>query len=207
MAEDRPQRPYPPRDRFGAPGGGRPPAGPRPGFPPRAPFSPRPPAATPETSSIRLRDGERELEVHGSPPFCRQVVDDLPVLLARLRGEASGPGATRPAIALPAPAAPDAPGPAATRGPGAIAHATEPVASEANGHTSPGDRAAVSSPPDALDSAVIDVVRRAGRPIGIADIRARLDEKVSGQAVRRVLERNQQRVVSNGERPAAYRIR
>ena len=37
--------------------------------------------------TVRLQDGERSLEVTGSPAFVRQVLDDLPVLWARLRGE------------------------------------------------------------------------------------------------------------------------
>ena len=49
--------------------------------------------------SLRLRDGEREIEVSGSAAFVRQVLDDLPAMWARLHGE----GSTRPArIDLPA---------------------------------------------------------------------------------------------------------
>ena len=49
--------------------------------------------------SLRLRDGEREIEVSGSAAFVRQVLDDLPAMWGRLHGE----GSTRPArIDLPA---------------------------------------------------------------------------------------------------------
>ena len=34
-----------------------------------------------------MRDGDREIEVSGSPAFIRQVIDDIPDLWARLHGE------------------------------------------------------------------------------------------------------------------------
>ena len=75
---------------------------------PRPPF--RPPVPTPRpnsepaptSSSVRLKDGEREIEVSGTPIFVRQVLDDLPTLLARLRGETPP---TPAAIRMPAPSA------------------------------------------------------------------------------------------------------
>jgi hypothetical protein len=107
MPDDRPPRFGPPRERGGE----------RPGFVPRRPgFAPRGPSGPPPdpVHSVRLRDGDREVEASGSPMFVRQLLDDLPVLLARLRGEASG---GRPAsISLPQapPAAePGRPAPAA----------------------------------------------------------------------------------------------
>lgn len=61
----------------------RPPAG-----PPR-PFRPAPRLdsahALPHT--LRLRDGERELEVSGSAGFIRQVIDDIPDLWSRMHGQ------------------------------------------------------------------------------------------------------------------------
>ena len=71
----------------------------------RPPFRPAPrvevPAA-PMSHSLRLRDGDREIEVSGSAAFVRQVLDDLPAMWARLHGE----GSSRPArIDLPSPAA------------------------------------------------------------------------------------------------------
>jgi hypothetical protein len=51
---------------------------------------------------VRLQDGDRLVEVSGSAPFVRQVLDDLPSLWARLRGE----GSPRPAsIRMPRPPA------------------------------------------------------------------------------------------------------
>ncbi|MGA8665796.1 MAG: hypothetical protein WB804_02900, partial [Candidatus Dormiibacterota bacterium] len=80
-------------------------SGPRPNFnnsDTRPPFRPSPrvevPAA-PISHSLRLRDGDREIEVSGSAAFVRQVLDDLPAMWTRLHGE----GSTRPArIDLPA---------------------------------------------------------------------------------------------------------
>src|SRR5258708_20683999 len=94
MSDERPQRPFVPR---GAGPGGRPafnrpgPGGftPRPapgGFTPRPPFPStvqRPAPVAESVHSVRVRDGERELEVHGTPMFCRQVLDELPPPLAR----------------------------------------------------------------------------------------------------------------------------
>jgi hypothetical protein len=57
-----------------------------------------------------------------------------------------------------------------------------------------------------LDDQVVAILRAAGRPVGIAEIRSRLTEDVSGQAVRRVLERIEG-VANVGGRPAAYRLR
>ncbi len=69
----------------------------------RPPFRPAPrvevPAA-PMIHSLKLRDGDREIEVSGSAAFVRQVLDDLPAMWARLHGE----GSSRPGrIDLPAP--------------------------------------------------------------------------------------------------------
>jgi hypothetical protein len=36
--------------------------------------------------TLRLRDGEREIEVSGSAAFIRQMLDDIPALWARLEG-------------------------------------------------------------------------------------------------------------------------
>lgn len=36
--------------------------------------------------TLRLRDGEREIEVSGSAAFIRQILDDVPGLWARLEG-------------------------------------------------------------------------------------------------------------------------
>ena len=112
MPDDRPYQGRPSSDRpsFSGP---RQFSGPRPNFnnndsrqsfnnDSRPPFRPAPrvevPAA-PMSHSLRLRDGEREIEVSGSAAFVRQVLDDLPAMWGRLHGE----GSTRPArIDLPA---------------------------------------------------------------------------------------------------------
>ncbi|HEV3124903.1 MAG TPA: hypothetical protein VG266_10040 [Candidatus Dormibacteraeota bacterium] len=128
-------------------------------------------------ASLRLRDGDREIEVSGSPGFVRQALDDLPSLLARLRGET---GSARPtSISLPAP-------------PEAVPDVVADVVS--NGGSS-------------LDDKVLAVIAASRRPISIADIRERLEGQVSGQQVRRILERAGERVVSNGGKPATYRLR
>jgi len=36
--------------------------------------------------TLRLRDGDREIEVSGSAAFIRQMLDDIPALWARLEG-------------------------------------------------------------------------------------------------------------------------
>lgn len=141
---------------------------------------------------MRLRDGDREVEVSGSAGFVRQILDDLPALLARMRQE---PAARHPAISMPPPPAAPSPPPAEVVAP--PPGGAETVTSAANGHASGDD----------LTARVLDILRRAGRPIGIAEIRRRLPEDVSGQQVRRVLERASDQVVNTGGRPAEYRLR
>ena len=114
MPDDRPYQGRPSSDRpsFSGP---RQFSGPRPSFnndsrnDSRPPFRPAPrvevPAA-PMSHSLRLRDGEREIEVSGSAAFVRQVLDDLPAMWTRLHGE----GSTRPAR-IDLPAHTDAPAP------------------------------------------------------------------------------------------------
>jgi len=172
-----------PDDRhFNRPG----PRGPdRGGFVPRRPgFVPRPgPPGGPSTEpvhSVRLREGDREVEVTGSAAFVRQALDDLPALLARLRGD-SPP--RPPSISLPRP--PEA----------------EPPVAPAPRDRAEGDGAA------SVEDQVLAVLRQARRPMGIADIRRRLGEHVTGQQVRRILERAGDQVVSTGDKPAAYRLR
>src|ERR1700722_15773593 len=110
MPDDRPYQGRPSSDRpqFAGP---RQNFAPRPAFQPdnRPPFRPAPrvevPAA-PMIHSLKLRDGDREIEVSGSAAFVRQVLDDLPAMWTRLHGE----GSTRPArIDLPGHAEPPAP--------------------------------------------------------------------------------------------------
>ena len=195
MPDDRPRgRPFAPQ---------RPrPAGP-PTFTPRgaggSSFVPRPAGAPPpsrsaeQSHSVRLREGDREIEVSGSAAFVRQLLDDLPGILARLRSE----GPSRPAsISMPPPP------PEPARG------AAEPSA-EPEETPEPAPSAAVSTngSADALTRQVLDILRRSACPIGIAEIRKRLSDPVSGQQVRRVLERASDQVVNTGGRPAEYRLR
>jgi|SRR5438132_4360379 len=103
MADDRIDRSHQ------RPGDNRPPfRGPRPPFrPPGGRIEP----AAPMLHSVRLRDGERELEVTGSAVFVRQLLDDLASLWPRLHGN----GPVRPAnIAMPSPPPPREKAPAAT---------------------------------------------------------------------------------------------
>ena len=152
-----------------------------------------------QVHSVRLREGDREIEVSGSAAFVRQLLDDLPALLARLRSE----GSTKPAsISMPPPPAP-LPAPPAAPGPAASKAGEEDA-------PDPVERAAPTNgraPADALTRQVLAVMRRAARPMGIAEIRKRLPEPVSGQQVRRVLERASEQVVNTGGRPAEYRLR
>jgi hypothetical protein len=151
---------------------------------------------------IRLRDGDREVEVHGSLATCRQFLDELPALWSRLRPQGSS-STPSPSIALPPP--PAAPAAAAEgrdehrRDRHARERSAQAQRSRENGHARNGGAAT-------LDEQVVAILRAAGRPISIADIRERLADDVSGQAVRRVLERTEG-VANVGGRPAAYRLR
>src|SRR3989442_2114016 len=147
-------------------------AGPRPFRPPGRVEPP----SMPVTHSVRLREGDRELEVSGSAAFVRQVLDDLHLLWPRLRGEPPG----RPQhISMPPPP--------------------------------PREEAAPAKPEIAvvptLDDRVISVLREASRPLAVAAIRKRIGESTTPQQVRRVLERNSDRLTVAGTRPATYRLR
>jgi hypothetical protein len=213
MPDDRPYQGRPSSDRpsFSGP---RQFSGPRPSFnndsrnDSRPPFRPAPrvevPAA-PMSHSLRLRDGDREIEVSGSAAFVRQVLDDLPAMWTRLHGE----GSTRPArIDLPAhveASAPvvaehvnrvpeSAPEPARTIAPAAVA----PAAASNGKHTS------TRSTPD---DKVLAVLKESTRPLAVAAIRKRLGGSFTPQQVRRILERNAPKVTVTDERPATYRLR
>jgi pyruvate/2-oxoglutarate dehydrogenase complex dihydrolipoamide acyltransferase (E2) component len=147
--------------------------------------------------SVRLREGEREIEVSGSAAFVRQLLDDLPALLGRLRAE----GSARPAsISMPPP--PSIPAPPAVPASPAAEAAEDPEPEESPDRATNG-----RAPADALTRQVLAILRRNARPMGIAEIRKRLSEPVSGQQVRRVLERASEQVVNTGGRPAEYRLR
>jgi hypothetical protein len=214
MPDDRPYQGRPSSDRpsFSGP---RQFSGPRPNFnnndsrpsfnnDSRPPFRPAPrvevPAA-PMSHSLRLRDGDREIEVSGSAAFVRQVLDDLPAMWTRLHGE----GSTRPArIDLPA----------RTEAPvAALAGAAAPVADE----VAPAPVKAAAPAPAAAsngkstrstpDDKVLAVLKDSTRPLAVAAIRKRLGGTFTPQQVRRILERNAPKITVTDERPATYRLR
>ncbi len=203
MPDDRSYQGRPSSDRPGF-AGPRQFSGPRQNFTPpdsRPPFRPSPrvevPAA-PLAHSLRLRDGDREIEVSGSAVFVRQVLDDLPAMWARLHGE----GSTRPArIDLPAPA------PHEEHSAPETAVAPEPVAAtapHATRATSNGKHIAERGTPD---DKVLAVLKASSRPLAVAAIRKRLGGTFTPQQVRRILERNAPKVSVTDDRPATYRLR
>ena len=179
-------------------------SGPRPQYnDTRPPFRPAPrvevPAA-PMAHALRLRDGDREIEVSGSAAFVRQVLDDLPAMWARLHGE----GSTRPArIDLPARSEP------ARTAPASVAEQDEravepPPSSKAVVAASNGKHTSTRSTPD---DKVLAVLRESTRPLAVAAIRKRLGGSFTPQQVRRILERNAPKVSVTDDRPATYRLR
>jgi hypothetical protein len=188
------------RGRNERPAGPPPDRGDRPGFAAQRPFV-RPPTRggdlPPPDHRVRLRDGDREIEVSGGPAFVRQVLDDLPTLMARLRGEAPG----RSTISMPAPPLEHAPD--GTTAPTALIVAAESIGGAANGEV----HAVEAQPPATLEERIFEVLRRSSRPLAIAAIRQRLDgEGVTGQQVRRLLEKAGARVIVSAERPATYSL-
>jgi hypothetical protein len=151
--------------------------------------------------SLRLRDGEREIEVSGSAAFVRQVLDDLPAMWTRLHGE----GSTRPAR-IDLPARSEAAAPAAEA---PIVHqetAPEPARAPAPAAAvaSNGKHTTTRSTPD---DKVLAVLKESTRPLAVAAIRKRLGGSFTPQQVRRILERNAPKVSVTDERPATYRLR
>ncbi len=214
MPDDRPYQGRPTSDRPQFSGPRQNFSGPRPAFQTdsRPPFRPAPrvevPAA-PMTHSLKLRDGDREIEVSGSAAFVRQVLDDLPAMWARLHGE----GSSRPGrIDLPAPRQQE---PSVTEEPMAVhevaeapvvARAQEPVANGKHpAGASNGKRAA--SERGTPDDKVLAVLKGSSRPLAVAAIRKRLGSTFTPQQVRRILERNALKVFVTEDRPATYRLR
>lgn len=154
----------------------------------------------PPDHRVRLRDGDREVEVSGNPAFVRQVLDDLPSLLARLRGESPG----RSTISMPAPPSPAQAPLAPERLPvPAVDLATPTNGSASHMASTPAETATSGS----LEDRIIAVLRDSSRPLAVAAIRERLeDDAVSGQQVRRLLERATSRVRVSTERPATYSL-
>ena len=202
MPDDRPYQGRPSSDRpsFSGP---RQFSGPRPNYnnnDSRPPFRPAPrvevPAA-PMSHSLRLRDGDREIEVSGSAAFVRQVLDDLPAMWTRLHGE----GSTRPArIDLPA----RSEAPAAEQPHRVPESAPEPTRTAAPAAISNGKHTSTRSTPD---DKVLAVLKESTRPLAVAAIRKRLGGSFTPQQVRRILERNAPKVSVTDERPATYRLR
>ena len=160
------------------------------------------------THSLKLRDGDREIEVSGSAAFVRQVLDDLPAMWARLHGE----GSSRPGrIDLPAPRQQERPAaeePAAVHEAAeehVIARAQEPVANGKHPAASNGKRTA--SERGTPDDKVLAVLKGSTRPLAVAAIRKRLGSTFTPQQVRRILERNAPKVFVTDDRPATYRLR
>ncbi|MHB8489076.1 MAG: hypothetical protein ACYDCS_06575 [Candidatus Dormibacteria bacterium] len=149
--------------------------------------------------SLRLRDGDREIEVSGSAAFVRQVLDDLPAMWTRLHGE----GSTRPArIDLPAHS--EAATPAVAERPHRVPEtAPEPVPARTPA-ASNGKHTSTRSTPD---DKVLAVLKESTRPLAVAAIRKRLGGTFTPQQVRRILERNAPKVSVTDERPATYRLR
>jgi hypothetical protein len=141
--------------------------------------------------------------VSGSAGFVRQLLDDLPALLGRLRSEPTSRSASISMPPAPSAFMPPPPSlPAAAAAPAVTKAAEVPVevrspAPATNGH----------GPVDALTRQVLAIMRKTARPMGIAEIRKRLSDPVSGQQVRRVLEKASDQVVNTGGRPAEYRLR
>lgn len=214
MPDDRPYQGRPSSDRpsFSGP---RQFSGPRPSFnnndsrnDSRPPFRPAPrvevPAA-PMSHSLRLRDGDREIEVSGSAAFVRQVLDDLPAMWTRLHGE----GSTRPArIDLPAHA--EAAAPVAAEHVNRVPEsAPEPVRTLAPAAAAPavGSNGKHTTTRATPDDKVLAVLKESTRPLAVAAIRKRLGGSFTPQQVRRILERNAPKVTVTDERPATYRLR
>jgi hypothetical protein len=160
-------------------------------------------------TTLRLRDGDREIEVSGGAGFVRQVLEDLPVLLSRLRGDAE---VTPSAIRMPSPSPRMSP-------PAAVEEATgdPPQPEEPPFHpATPSTTGTGEPPPPApesgsgagnLEERVIAMLHAASHPLPVAAIRSRLGAGISGQQVRRILERAGSRVVATDDRPIRYRLR
>jgi hypothetical protein len=160
--------------------------------------------------SLRLRDGEREIEVSGSAAFVRQVLDDLPAMWARLHGE----GAARPGrIDLPAPRQQDRPAPEPAATVASHVAVEEPVAAPANEpvtngrHPAPASNGKRGAERGTPDDKVLAVLKGSTRPLAVAAIRKRLGGSFTPQQVRRILERNGPKVSVTDDRPATYHLR
>ena len=60
---------------------------------------------------------------------------------------------------------------------------------------------------NSLEARVLAALRGAPHPLAVVGIRDRLGPGISGQQVRRILERAGSKVVASDERPIRYRLR
>jgi hypothetical protein len=163
------------------------------------------------THSLKLRDGDREIEVSGSAAFVRQVLDDLPAMWARLHGE----GSSRPGrIDLPAPrpheqpaAVHEAIAPRAVADEPVIAPVREPATNGKHAVSVAATNGKRPSDRGTPDDKVLAVLKSSTRPLAVAAIRKRLGGTFTPQQVRRILERNAPKVSVTDDRPATYRLR
>ena len=155
--------------------------------------------------SLRLRDGDREIEVSGSAAFVRQVLDDLPAMWARLHGE----GSTRPGrIDLPAHAtAGAAAAPERSRRRWTACRRARPSRNRRQRHPAAASNGKHTTTRSTPDDKVLAVLKESTRPLAVAAIRKRLGGSFTPQQVRRILERNAPKVTVTDERPATYRLR
>ncbi len=210
------------RGGFGGPGGDRGgfdrPRFPRPAGPPPAGSG----ALGGPLHSVRLKNGDLEIEVSGSAAFVRQTIDDLPIVLAKLRGEIP----PRPAaISMPTapahepasvpvqgtPVGDASAGRTLQNGAFGDANGARNVAaygaSSANAsQTNTSDTNGAAGSDRGLETAILAVIRREGRPLAVAAIRKRLTGDVTAQQVRRTLERSS-KVAMSDDRPATYTLR
>ncbi|HUZ69220.1 MAG TPA: hypothetical protein VMU65_05860 [Candidatus Saccharimonadales bacterium] len=215
MPDDRPYQGRPSSDRPQFAGPRQNFSGPRPAFQPdnRPPFRPAPrvevPAA-PMIHSLKLRDGDREIEVSGSAAFVRQVLDDLPAMWARLHGE----GSSRPGrIDLPSPrpheqsVTHEAAATQAVAEEPIIAPVRDPATNGKHALTAAATNGKRQAERGTPDDKVLAVLKSSTRPLAVAAIRKRLGGSFTPQQVRRILERNAPKVSVTDDRPATYRLR
>ncbi len=140
----------------------------------------------------------------GTAGFVRQVLEELPALVARLRGEAAP---TPSSIRMPAPAPREivaAPG-AGAGIPARIADPGQPSGTEEGNGIAAATKGAANGA--TLEERVLSALRTSSHPLPVADIRGRVGDDVTGQQVRRILERAGSRVVATADRPIRYRLR
>ena len=162
-----------------------------------------PPVEPPQ--SVRLREGDREVEIHGNAAFVRQTLDDLPALFARLRGEAA-PQSRPPSISLPRPPRAEAV-PVAEHEDHELDEDDEEAEPLAPARRERHGAKASANGKGSLEDRVFTALQRAAHPLSVAAIRKQIGGDTTGQQIRRILERASDRVVATSERPAGYTLR